>query len=182
MTLGIKRCFFGQFSLILSLHTTCCKIYMLIFHVIIIGMLDKPRQHIKKQRHHSADRGPNSQSYGFPSSHVWMWVLDHKECWVLKNWCLQTVVLEKTPESPLDSKEIKPINLKGNQPWILIGRTDAEVETSVLWSSEANSWLIGKVPDAGKDWGQEEKGEKENEMVGWHHQLNSMGLQRVGHD
>ena len=82
-----------------------------------------------------------------------------------KNWCLQTVVLEKTPESPLDSKEIKPINLKGNQPWILIGRTDAEVETSVLWSSEANSWLIGKVPDAGKDWGQKEKRASEDEMA-----------------
>ena len=94
---------------------------------------DRPRQHIKKQRHHSADQGPYTQSYGFPSSHVWMWELDHKEGWAPKNWCFQTVVLEKTLESPLNSKEIKPVNPKGNQPWIFIGRPDAEAEAPILW-------------------------------------------------
>ena len=102
-------------------------------------------------RHYFADKGPNSQSYGFPSGHVWMWELDHKEGRATKNRCLQTVVLEKTPESPLDSKKIKLANLKGNQPWILIGRTDAEAEAPVFWSSDMRSQLIGKVPDVGKD-------------------------------
>ena len=99
-----------------------------------------------------------------------MWELDHKEGWTLKNWCFWTVVLEKTLESALDYKEIKPVNPKGNQSWIFIGRTDAEA--SVLWSSVAKSQFIRKDPDAGKDWRQEEKGTTENEMVGWHHQLN----------
>ena len=103
------------------------------------------------------------------SSHVWMWELDHKEGWVLKNWCLQLVVLEKTLENPLDSKEIK---LKGNQLWIFIGRTDAEAETPVLWPPDVKNWLIGKDLDAGKDWRREEKGMTEDEMVGWHHQLD----------
>ena len=99
-----------------------------------------------------------------------MWELDHKEVLALKNWCFRIVVLEKTLESPLDSKEIKPSNLKGNQPRILIGRTEAEAP--VVWSSDANSQLIGKIPNAGKDWGQEEKRATEYGMVGWHHWLN----------
>ena len=134
---------------------------------------DKPRQRIKNQRHHFADKDPSSQSYGFSSSHVWTWELGHKEGWVLKNWCFQILVLEKTPESPLDSKEIKPVNSKGNQPWIFIGRTDAEVETPILWPPDATSRLIGKNLDAAKDWRQKEKEVAEDEMVGWHHQLNS---------
>ena len=100
----------------------------------------------------------NSQSYGFSSSHVQMWELDHKEGWVLKNWCFQIVLLEKMLESPLDSKETKPVNPKGNQPGILIGRTDAEVEAQMLWPPDANSQLLGKVPDAGRDWRQKKKG------------------------
>ena len=107
----------------------------------------------------------SSQGYGFSSSHVWMWELDYKERWVPKNWCFWTVVLQKTLESPLDSKEIKLVNLKGNEPWIFIGRTDAEVP--ILWPPDAK-----EVPNAGKDWGQEEKWEREDEMVAWHHQLN----------
>ena len=105
-------------------------------------------------------------------SHVWMWVLDYEESWVSKNWCFWTVVLEKTLESPLDCKEIQPANPKGNQSQIFIGRTDAEAETSILWPSDAMNWLIGKDPDAGKDWRWEEKGTTEDEMVGWHHWLN----------
>ena len=112
------------------------------------------------------------QSYGFSSSHMRLWELDHKESWPLKNWCLQIVVLEKTPESPLDSKEIKPVNPKGNQPWIFIGRTDAESEAPRLWSPDVKSQVIGKDFDAGKDLGQEEKGSIEDEMVGYHHWLN----------
>ena len=112
----------------------------------------------------SADKGLCSQSYGVSSSHVWMWELDHKEGWALKNWCFQTVVLEKTPESPLESKEIKPVNSKGNQLWIFIGRTDAEAETPILCSPEVESWLTGKDPDAGKDW-RLDKGTTEDEMV-----------------
>ena len=119
---------------------------------------DKPRQHIKRQRHHFTDKGPSSQRYGFPRSHEQIWELDHKESWVLKSWYFQTVMLEKTLESPLDSKEIKPVNPKGNQPWILIGRTDAEAEASILQPLDAKGCFIGKDPDAGKDWGQEEKG------------------------
>ena len=97
--------------------------------------------------------------------------LDHKESWVLKNWCFWTVVLEKTLESPLDSKEIQPVHPKGNQSWIFIGRTDAEAETPILWPPDGKHWLLGKDPDAGKDWRQEEKGTAEDEMVGWHHWL-----------
>ena len=100
-----------------------------------------------------------------------MWELDYKESWALKNWYFWTVVLEKTLESPLDCKEIKPINPKGNQSWIFIGRTDAEAETSILWPPDKKNWLIGKEPDAGQDWRQVEKGTTENEMVGWHHWL-----------
>ena len=119
---------------------------------------DKPRQCIKKQRHLFANKCPSSQSYGFSSSHVWMWELDHKESWAPKNWCFWTVVLEKTLESPLDSKEIQPVHPKGNQSWIFIGRTDAEAETSIFWPPDVKNWLIGKDPEAGKDWRQEEKG------------------------
>ena len=113
---------------------------------------DQLRQHIKKLSHYFANRGLSSQSYGFSGSHVWMWELDYKESWVPKNWSFQTVVLEKTFKSSLDCKEIQPVNPKGNQSWIFIGRADAEVETSILWSPDVQNWLIWKDPDAGKDW------------------------------
>ena len=111
-----------------------------------------------------------------------MWELDYKESWVLKNWCFWTVVLEKTLESPLDFKEIKPVHPKGNQSWIFIGRTDAEGETPILWLSDAKSWLIGKDPDAGKDWRQEGKGSTENEMTGCHHLLNGHEFEQALRD
>ena len=126
---------------------------------------DQPRQYIKKQRHYFPNKGLSSQSYGFSSSQVWMWKLDYKESWAPKNWCFWTVVLEKTLERPLDCKEIKPVNPKGNQAWIFIGRTEAEAETPILWPPNVKSWLIGKDPEAGKDWGQEENGATEDEMV-----------------
>ena len=119
---------------------------------------DKPRQLIIKQRHYFTNKGPSSQSYGFSSSHVWMWELDHKEGCMLKNWCFWTVVLEKTLESPLDCKEIKPVNPKGSQPWIIFGRTDAKDKTPILWPPDAKNWLTGKDHDVGKDWGQEKRG------------------------
>ena len=131
---------------------------------------DQPRQHIKKQRHYFANKGPSSQGYGFSSGHVWMWELDYKESWVPKTWCFWTVVLEKTLESPLDYKEIQPVHPKGNQSWIFIGRTDAE--TPIIWPPHAKSWLIGKDSDAWRDWRQEEKGTTEDEMAGWHHWLD----------
>ena len=131
---------------------------------------DQPRQHIKKQRHYFVNKGPSSQGYGFSSGHVWMWELDCEESWAPKNWCSWTVVLEKTLESPLDCKEIQPIHPKGNQSWIFTGRTEAE--TPVLWPPDVKNWLIGKDSDAEKDWRQEEKGTTEEEMVGWHHQLD----------
>ena len=109
--------------------------------------------------------GLYSQSHGFSSSHVWMWELNHKEGWVPKNWCLQTVVLEKTLGNPLDSQEIKPVNPKGNKPWIFLGRTDTKAEAPILWSSNAKSWLTGKASDARKDWRQKEKRVAVNEMV-----------------
>ena len=130
----------------------------------------KARQHIKNQRHHFANKSLCSQSYGFPSSHVWMWELDRKGGWAPKNWCFQTVVLEKTLESPLDSKEIKSVNPEGNQSWIFIGRTG--VEAPIFWPPDVKSWHIGKDPDAGKDLEQEEKGATEDEMVGCYHCLN----------
>ena len=139
----------------------------------------KPRRHIKKQRHYLADKGPSSQGYGFASSHVWMWNLDHKENCVPKNWCFWTVVLEKTLESPLDCKEIKPVNPKGNQSWIFIGITDAEAEAPILWLSDAMNWLIGKDPDVRKDWRREEERMTEDEMVGWHHQLDGHELEQA---
>ena len=123
-----------------------------------------------------------SQSYGFSSSHLGMWELDHKEGWALKNWCFWTVVLEKTPESPLDCKEIKPVHPKGNQPWIFIGRTDATAEAPILWPPDVKSQLNGKDPDAGKDWSQEDKGATEDEMVGWHHQLNGPKFEQAPED
>ena len=119
----------------------------------------------KKQKHYFAGKDPYSQSYGFSNSHMWIWTLDHKEGWAPKDWCFWTVVLEKTLESPLDCKEIKPINPKGNQAWIFIGRTEAEAETPILWPPNVKSWLIGKDPEAGKDWGQEENGATEDEIV-----------------
>ena len=140
---------------------------------------DQPRQHIKKQRHYFANKGLSSQSYGFSSSHIWMWELDHKENWAPKNWCFWSAVLEKILESPLGCKEIKPVNPKGNQSWIFIGRTDAEAEAPILWSPDAKSWLIGKDPDYGKDWGQEEKRMTEDETVGWHHWLNGHKFEQI---
>ena len=137
---------------------------------------------VEKQRHYSADKGPYSQGCGLPNSYVLVWELDCKECWEPKNWCLQTVVLEKTPESSFDCKENKPVNLKGNKPWILVGRTDAEAEAPVFWSSDANSWLIGKVLDAGKDWGQKEKRALEVEGTGWHHWCNEHELGQTSGD
>ena len=131
---------------------------------------DKPRQHIKKQNHF-ADKGLSSQSYDFPSSHVWMWELDYKKGWALKNWCFLNVVLRRLLRVPY-SKEIKPVHPK-DQPWIFIGRTDVEAETPVLWPPDVKNWLIGKDPDAGKDWRQEEMGTTEDEMVGWHHQRDA---------
>ena len=157
-----------------------------------------------KQRHYFANKGASSQGYGFSSSHVWIWELDCAESWALKSWCFWTVVLEKTLESPLDCKETQPVRPKGDQSWVFIGRTNVEAETPILWPPDAKSWLIGKDTDAVKAWRQEEKGATEDEMVGWHHQLNgtwvwvnsgrwwwtgvmdcllqSMGLRRVGHD
>ena len=110
--------------------------------------------------------------YSFSSSHVWMWELDCEEGWALKNWRFWTVVFEKTLESPLDCKEIQPVHSEGDQPWDFFGGNDAEAETPVLWPPHAKSWLIGKDSDAGRDWGQEEKGTTEDEMAGWHHWLD----------
>ena len=126
---------------------------------------DQPRQHIKKPRHYFADKSLSSQGYGFSSSRVWMWELDHKESWTPKNWCFWAVVLEKTLESSLDCKEIQPIHPKENQSWIFIGRTDAEAETPILGPPDAQNQLIWKDPPAGKDWRQEEKGTTEDEMI-----------------
>ena len=160
---------------------------------------EKPRQCVKKQRHHFADKGPYSQNYGFSSSHIWMWELDYKESWTPKNWCFWTVVLEKILESPLDCKEIKPVNPKGNKSWILIGRTDAKPEAPILWPPDVKRQLIGKDSDVGKDEGRGRRG-RQNEMVRWHHWLNghefdptqgdsegqrgqqSMGSKRVTHN
>ena len=122
--------------------------------------------------HYFANKGPSSHSYGFSSRHVWMWELDYKESWVPKKLCFWTVVLEKTLESPLDCKEIQPVHPNVNQSWIFIGRTDAEAEAPRLWPTNVKKWLIGKDPDIWKDWRQEEKGTKEDDMVWWHHRLN----------
>ena len=125
-----------------------------------------------KQRHHFADKGLYSESYGFSSSHVGIWELEHEEGWASKKWCLWTVVLEKTLENPLDFKEIKPVNPKGNQLWIFIGRTDTDAKAPILWPPDAKSPFIGRRLDAGKGWRQKEKGATGDEMVGWHHWLN----------
>ena len=127
---------------------------------------DQPSQPIKKQRHCSANKGPSSESYGFSHSHVWMSELDYKEGWAPKNSCFWTVVLETTLESPLDYKEIQPVHPKGNQSWIIIGRTDVEAETPILWPPDAKDLLIGKDRDGGKDRRQKEKGMTEDGMVG----------------
>ena len=132
---------------------------------------DQPRYHIQKQRHYFANKGLSSQGYGFSCGHVWMWELGC-EGWVPKNWCFWTVGLEKTLESPLDCKEIKPVHSQGNQSWIFIRRPDAEAETPIFWPPHVKSWLIGKDPDAGRDWGQEEKGTTEDEMAGWQYRLD----------
>ena len=121
---------------------------------------DQSRQSIEKQRHHFSNKGPYSQSYDFSSSHVWMWELYHKEDWAPKNWCFWIVVLEKTLESPLDSKEIKPVNPGGNQSWIFIGRNHAEAEAPRLWPPDTKSRLTGKDPDAGKDEGRRRRGQQ----------------------
>ena len=164
---------------------------------------DQPRQHIQKQRHYFANKGPSSQGYGFSCGNERMWELDCEESWVSKNWCFWTVVLEKTLDSLLDCKEIQPVHSKGDHPWVFFGKNNAKAETPILWPPHVKSWLIGKDPDAGSDWVQEEKGTKEDEMAGWHHQLDGhefewtpgvgdgqgglacckfMGSQRVRHD
>ena len=148
-------------------------------------------------------KGPSSQGYGFSSGHVWKWELDCEESWAPKNWCFWTVVLEKTLETALDRKEIQPVHSKADQSWVFIGRTDADAETPILWPPDAKSWLIWKDPNAGRDWGQEEKGTTEDEKMrmasltqwtwvwvdsgswwwtGRPGMLWFMGLQRVGHD
>ena len=138
---------------------------------------DKFSQCVKKQRYHFADKCLYSQSYGFSIIHVRMC-----EGRGPKNWCFWTVVLEKTLESSLDNNEIKPVNSKGIQPWIFVGMTSSETDASVLWPLDAKSQLIGKDPDAGKDWRQEEKGVTEDEMVGWHHWFNGHEFEQTqGH-
>ena len=137
---------------------------------------DKPRQHTNKQRHYFANNGPYSQSCGFSSSHVWTWELEHKEGWVPKNWWFQTV---KPPVSPLDCKEIKLVNPKWNQLWIFIGRTWYWSRSSNLWPPDVKNGLLGKDPDGGKDWRQEEKVKTENEVVGWDHWLNTHELEQA---
>ena len=143
---------------------------------------DQPTWHIKKQRCYFAKKGPSSQSYGFSSSHVWMWELDHKESWMLKNWCFWTMVLEMTLQSPFDCKEVQPVHPKGNQSWIFIGRSDAEAETPILWPPDLKNWFLGKDFDIVKDWRQEEKGMTEDEMVEWHHQLNGHEFEQAPGD
>ena len=140
---------------------------------------DKLRQCMKKQRRHFADKVPYCQSYGFSCSLLWMWELDHKEDWVVKNWCSWVVAPEKTLESPLDFKEINSVNPKRNQPWIILGRTDAEAESPILWPPDVKNWLIGKYPNFLKDWRQKEKGSAEDRKVGWHHWLNGHEVEQI---
>ena len=135
---------------------------------------DRPRQDIEKQRHYFANKSASSQGYVFSSGHVWMWELDCEESWPLKNLCFWTVVLEKTLESPLDFKEIQSVHPKGDQSWVFTGRTDAAVETPILWPPHLKSWLTGKDSDAWRDWGQEKKRTTEDEMAGWHHWLDGL--------
>ena len=139
---------------------------------------EQPRQPIENQGHDFVEKGPASHSYGFSSNHVWIWELDYRKSWALKNWCFWTVMLEKTLESPLDCKEIQPVNPKRNQSWIFIRRTHAEAEAPILWPRDVN-WLIWKEPDAGEDWRQEEKGTTEDEMVGWHYRLDGHELEQA---
>ena len=129
---------------------------------------------------HFANKGPCSQNYGFSSSPVLKWELDHEESLAPKNLYFPVVVLEKTLDSPVEGKEMKPVNPKGSQPWIFTGKTDAGAESPILWPPDAKSWLIGKDPDAGKDWRQKEKGAAEDEMVGWHHWLNGHESEQTG--
>ena len=126
-----------------------------------------------------ANKGLFSQSYDFSSTHVWMWELEYKESWVLKNWCFWSVVLEKTLESPLDFREIQPVHPKGNQSWTFIWRTDAEAKTPILWPPDVKKWLTGKDPGTRKDWRQEEKGMTEDEMVECYHQFNGHEFEQV---
>ena len=137
---------------------------------------------VLKSRHYFINKCPYCQSYVFSSSHVLMLELDPKESWAPKNWCFWTVVLEKTLESPLDCIEITPINPKGNQSWIFIGRTDAKAEAPVLWPPDVKRWLIRKDPDVGKDWRQEEKGTTEDKMVGWHRQFDGLEFEQAPGD
>ena len=132
-------------------HDVLLLSYTWVQFTSILLSYDKHRQYIKKQRHYFDDKIPSTQRYGFSSSHVWIWELANKEGWVPKNWWFWTVVLEKTLESPLESKEFKPVYPKGNQSWIFFVRTDAEAEAPILWPPEGKSWLIGKEPDAAKD-------------------------------
>ena len=143
---------------------------------------DEPKQCIEKQRHHFANKDPYSQSYGFSDSYVWVWVLDLEKGWALKNRCFWTVVLEKSLESPLKCKEIKPVNPKGNQPWKFIARIDAEAEAPKLRPPDVKNWLIKKDPDARKDWRQEEKGMIEIKIVGWHLQLKGHEFEQTPED
>ena len=164
---------------------------------------DQPRQHIKKQRHYFANQGSSSQSFGFSSSHVWMWELDCEESWVLKNWYFWTVVLEKTLENPLDCKEIQLVHPKGNQSWIFIGRTDAKAETLILWPPDVKNWFDlerpwcwkrlkagGRGDDRGWDgwmasptwWTWVWVSSRHWWWTGKPGMVQSVGLQRVGHD
>ena len=139
---------------------------------LLLGRKAMTSLDINNQRHHFANKGLFSQSYGLSISHVSMWELDQKGSWVPKNWFIWTAVLEKTLESPLDNKKVKPVNPKRNQFSIFIERSDAEAEAPIIWPPDSKNWLPGKDPDAEKDWRQEEKGTTEDEMVGWHHQLD----------
>ena len=137
---------------------------------------------LKKRRHYFTDKGLNRQRHGFSSRHVGMWELDHKESWATKNWCFWTVILDKTLESPLDCKKIIPINPKGNESWIFIGRTDAEAKTPKLWQPAAKIRLIRKDLDASKYWRQEEKGITEDKIFGWHHWFNGHEFEQAPGD
>ena len=139
---------------------------------------DQPRHDIKKRRHHCTNKGLSSQSWGFSSGHEWMWELEHREDLIAKEVMISNCGVGEDSWESLDSKEIKPVNPKGNQPWILIGRTDAEAEAPILWPPDMKGWPFGKDPDAGKDWEQEENGAAEDKMAGWHHQLNRHDLEQ----
>ena len=141
---------------------------------------NQPRQHIKKQRHYFANKGPSSQGYGFSISHVWMWELDYKESWVLKNWCFWAVVLEKTLESPLGCKEIQPVHPKADESWMFIVRTDVEAETPILWPPDAKSWLIWNDPDAGKIEGKRRGEWQRMRWLGGITDLMYMSLSKLG--